>query len=66
MQLQVNGEPREMAEGTTVQALLELLEIRAARVAVEVGTHVVKKSDYATRVLQPGEQVEIVAFVGGG
>jgi sulfur carrier protein len=66
MDLQVNGEPRSVPEGTTVAQLLELLEIRAARVAVEVDAQVVKKADYAARALRPGEQVEIVAFVGGG
>lgn len=66
MQLTVNGEPREVPEAATVERLLELLAIQAARVAVEVNTQVVKKADYAARVLQPGDAVEIVAFVGGG
>lgn len=66
MQLTVNGEPREVPEAATVERLLEVLAIQAARVAVEVNTQVVKKADYAARVLQPGDAVEIVAFVGGG
>lgn len=66
MELQVNGEARQVPEGTTVEQLLGILEIRAGRVAVEVNTQVVKKADYASRALQPGDQVEIVAFVGGG
>jgi thiamine biosynthesis protein ThiS len=35
-------------------------------VAVEVNAEVVKKADYPTRALRPGDAVEIVAFVGGG
>ncbi|MBS2031874.1 MAG: sulfur carrier protein ThiS [Deltaproteobacteria bacterium] len=66
MELQVNGEAKSVPEGTTVAALLELLDVRAARVAVEVNAEVVKKADYGARVLRAGEQVEIVAFVGGG
>jgi sulfur carrier protein len=66
MRLHVNGEERELPEATTVERLLEVLAIKAARVAVEVNTAVVKKADYGSRVLQPGDAVEIVAFVGGG
>jgi len=66
MELSVNGEPKRVPEGTTVAALLELLSIKAARVAVEVNAEVVKKADYGARVLKAGEQVEVVAFVGGG
>lgn len=66
MELQVNGEAREVPEGTTVAGLLETLELRAARVAVEVNTQVVKKAEYGERKLSPGDEVEIVAFVGGG
>ncbi len=66
MELSVNGEARQVPEGTTVAALLELLAVKAARVAVEVDAQVVKKAEYGSRVLKAGEQVEIVAFVGGG
>jgi len=66
MDLSVNGEPRELPEGTTVAQLLALLGVSAGPVAVEVNTQVVKKADHAAHVLRPGDAVEVVAFVGGG
>lgn len=66
MQLQINGQPRELPDGLTVAALLTLLEIKAPRVAVEVNAEVVVKSRHAQTALRPGDQVEIVTFVGGG
>jgi sulfur carrier protein len=66
MELSVNGEPRELPDGTTVAQLLATLELASARVAVEVNTQVVKKADHASRILRPGDAVEVVAFVGGG
>ena len=66
MRVHINGEEREVPDAASVERLLEVLAIKAARVAVEVNTQVVKKADYASRVLQPGDAVEIVAFVGGG
>jgi sulfur carrier protein len=66
MQLQINGQPRELPDGLTVAALLALLEIKAPRVAVEVNAEVVVKSKHGVTALHPGDQVEIVTFVGGG
>ncbi|GMU58337.1 MAG: thiamine biosynthesis protein ThiS [Myxococcaceae bacterium] len=66
MQIHLNGEPREVPEGVTVRALLELLEIKAPRVAVEVNAEVVTKARHPETRLFAGDQVEIVTFVGGG
>lgn len=66
MQLQINGQPRELPDGLTVATLLTLLEIKAPRVAVEVNAEVVVKSRHAQTALKPGDQIEIVTFVGGG
>ncbi|MEW6433694.1 MAG: sulfur carrier protein ThiS [Myxococcota bacterium] len=66
MQIHLNGEPKDVPEGVTVRELLELLSITAPRVAVEVNAQVVKKARHAETALQPGDQVEIVTFVGGG
>jgi thiamine biosynthesis protein ThiS len=66
MRLTINGEAREVPEGLNVTSLLEHLGVAAGRVAVEVNTRVVKKADYAQTALQAGDQVEVVAFVGGG
>ncbi len=66
MRIQVNGEPREVPEGTTVAALLALLGVTAPRVAVELNARVVTRALHPRTSLQPGDQVEVVTFVGGG
>lgn len=66
MQLQINGQPRELPDGLTVATLLAFLEIKAPRVAVEVNAEVVVKSRHQATALEAGDQVEIVTFVGGG
>ena len=66
MKLLVNGEPRELPEGTTVPALLEALQVVPERVVVEVNLKILKRAEQAGAVLQEGDQVEIVHFVGGG
>ncbi len=66
MQVKLNGEIREVPDGTTVSGLLVHLGVKAQRVAVEVNEAVVTKDRYETHPLQAGDAVEIVAFVGGG
>jgi sulfur carrier protein len=63
----VNGEAREVPEGTTLAGLLELLRIGGGPgVAVEVNAEVVRRARHAEHHLNPQDRVEIVTFVGGG
>lgn len=66
MQVRLNGELREVPDGTTVAGLLVHLGVKAPRVAVEVNETVVTKDRYEAHGLRPGDSIEIVAFVGGG
>lgn len=66
MNIVVNGEPREVPAQLTVAGLLALLGVKGERVAVEVNVDVVRREAREARVLQDGDQVEIVSFVGGG
>lgn len=64
--LVVNGEPRRLAAGTSVAALIVELALKPGRFAVEIDGAVVPASEHATRELRDGEALEIVTFVGGG
>lgn len=50
----------------TVSQLLALLGIDPLRVAVEHNLVVVKRGTYGESVVNDGDEVEIVNFVGGG
>jgi len=62
----VNGEPHDISEGQTVLDLLRELQIDPARVAVELNRRIVKQPQWSETILQPGAELEIVQFVGGG
>jgi len=64
--VQVNGEPREIPEGSTLTDLLEGLAFPSDRVAVERNREIVARERWAGTTLQMGDQLEIVQFVGGG
>ena len=66
LSIQLNGEPRRVATGTTIAALLAALELPAAKVAVERNLEIVPRSTFGDVVLADGDALEIVHFVGGG
>ena len=66
MQLTVNGEKRQVADGLTASGLLDTLQIMPERVVVEVNLTILKRVQLQEAVLKEGDQVEIVQFVGGG
>lgn len=64
--IQLNGEPRQIAAGTTIAALAAQIGLDPAKVAVERNLEIVARSTLADVVLGEGDQLEIVHFVGGG
>lgn len=66
IEIQLNGEPYRLPEGATVADLLAAWDVSPGRVAVEVNLAVVPRERFASRVLEPGDLVEVVRFVGGG
>ena len=66
MQIKINGEEKEIADGLNLSALLEELQIRAARVVVEHNRIIVSRDLYGATMLADGDALEIVHFVGGG
>ncbi|HET6412463.1 MAG TPA: sulfur carrier protein ThiS [Anaeromyxobacter sp.] len=63
--LRLNGELREVPDGTTVAGLLAQLGVKPARVAVVVNEAVVTHDLYAEHRILPGDSVEIVAVMAG-
>ncbi|MSV32046.1 MAG: sulfur carrier protein ThiS [Bryobacterales bacterium] len=66
IEIVVNGETRQVPEGTTVTGLLALLGVAPERVAVELDRAIIKNIFWSERGLKAGARVEVVHFVGGG
>ncbi|MDQ3300453.1 MAG: sulfur carrier protein ThiS [Myxococcota bacterium] len=66
MEVVINGQPRTVAAGITVEALIGELGLADRRVAVERNLEVVPRAQHATTVLAAGDRLEVVTFVGGG
>jgi len=64
--VRLNGEPRELPDGSTmVQAVAELTAA-ATGVAAAVNGDVVPRGSWAATRLRDGDQVEVVTAVQGG
>jgi|TARA_B110000116_G_scaffold231408_1_gene214318 thiamine biosynthesis protein ThiS len=66
LRITLNGDPYELAEPLTIEDLLATLDIDPRGVAVEHNLTIVKRDGFDSTVVQSGDQVEIVNFVGGG
>ena len=66
MNVRINGENKQIADGLSVADLLEQLRIRAARVVIERNREIVSRDAYDDVLLAEGDTLEIVHFVGGG
>jgi len=66
MTIQLNGEQHQIQEGLTIAGLLQQLNIGSDRVAVEVNLEIMDKNGFETRLLQDGDRVEVMSFIGGG
>ncbi len=64
--IQVNGENREIAAGTTITGLLVRLGLNSSRVAIEYNLHILPKAKWDDTQVVQGDCLEIVQFVGGG
>jgi thiamine biosynthesis protein ThiS len=66
VQLQINGEQRDFADGLTISALVAQLGMKPDRVAVELNLEIVPRTRWEAITLKHGDRLEVVHFVGGG
>jgi sulfur carrier protein len=66
MRVDVNGEMREVSEGLTVLALLEVLGLRPMGTVVERNGQIVDRGTFEVTGLCEGDRLELVRIVGGG
>jgi len=61
----INGNQIQ-ADGMTLLKYLEENGYGLQRIAVECNGEIIPKAAYADKVLNDGDKIEIVSFVGGG
>ncbi len=66
VQVKLNGEPRDLPDGSTVTLAVAELTAAPSGVAAAVNGEVVPRGAWAATPLRHGDQVEVVTAVQGG
>ena len=66
MTITVNGEERDLSDGTSLASLLDALGVRRDGTAVALNDDVVPRARHAATVLRGGDRLEIIVAVAGG
>ena len=66
MKIKINGIKKNISENTTIEQLLNELQVLDKTMAVAVNMKIVKKDEWKSYKLQENDKVEALNFVGGG
>lgn len=70
MKIIINGQANDVAAGTTIGAAIAELSARKGLkpeiIVVEYNSEIVQRERWADIILQQGDSLEIITFVGGG
>jgi sulfur carrier protein len=64
--VKVNGQALDNAAGISLSDFLKREGYDLSRIAVEYNDDIIAKFMYATKIIEDGDALEIVGFVGGG
>jgi sulfur carrier protein len=67
--LKINGVEKEFGGDVlpnTVAELLEQMNIKQATVVAEIDGIIINRNDFSDTQIKPGQEIELVRFVGGG
>lgn len=62
----VNGKTEQLANSISIADFLKQKNHRPEIVVVEQNEVIVSRKDYATTMIEDGDKIEIVTFMGGG
>ncbi len=66
MKIKVNGEVRELNEGSTLHDIIHELGLEERVMAAALNMQIVKQESWNTAILNDNDTVELLDFVGGG
>lgn len=66
MNVVLNGERRPAADGTSLAAAVALVTSATTGVAAAVNGEVVRRSEWDSKVLADGDEIEVLTAVQGG
>ncbi|HLD77237.1 MAG TPA: sulfur carrier protein ThiS [Rickettsiales bacterium] len=62
----LNGEEKILAQKTTIADLINDLDLDIKKIAIEKDLEIIDIKNFTTIILEDGNKIEIVHFIGGG
>lgn len=66
MKIILNGEEKSFDSSISVEELIKKLNLDSRKIAIERNLEIVSKSQYDSVLIESGDRLEIVHFIGGG
>ncbi len=66
MEITFNGKPRELQSGITIQEFLDQLQLNCTQVVIEHNRSIITRQRLEETLLNNGDTLEVIHFVGGG
>ncbi len=66
MIITLNGENVEVGNGCSVKDLLDKFSLEPKKIAVEKNLEIVPRSQFSDVIINEGDRIEIIHFIGGG
>ncbi|MES9942747.1 MAG: sulfur carrier protein ThiS [Candidatus Thiodiazotropha sp. 6PLUC2] len=66
MQIYLNGLEKQIPDTLDMAGLIEMLELKGQRIAVEVNEELVPRSTFNGHAIHDMDRIEIIHAVGGG
>ena len=66
IEIVVNGGTHQLAAGASITTLIAKMGLDPHLVAVEINRQLVRRSNFEEHLIESGDRIEIVEFVGGG
>ena len=66
IEVRLNGKDRQIEAGHSVRSLIESLDLHPSLIVVELNREILDRAAYGDAMVQAGDTIELVHFVGGG
>lgn len=66
MKIKLNGNEQEIEDKVSLEACIQRFCPQTSNLVAEINTNIVKKEEWNMRILEEGDKVELIGFVGGG
>ncbi len=66
IKIKLNNKDKDIEDSSSISALIELLELNPHSIVTEVNLNIIQKDKREDYILNDGDRVEIITFLGGG